>query len=92
MKMKIKNLREEHSNEVENMRSTQSCLKQKITEAQDEESTKISDTFKAITQQIQRYVTNKDRNELRCRSHDRIGAFNLWTRLCNYLGSVCIPI
>jgi predicted PurR-regulated permease PerM len=58
MKIKIKNLREEHSNQEENIEHTK-LFEQKITEAQDQESTKISDTFKAITQQIQRYVATK---------------------------------
>ena len=58
MKIKIKNLREEQSNEEENIENTK-LFEQKIAEAQVQESTKISDTFKAITQQIQRYVTTK---------------------------------
>ncbi len=58
MKNKIKNLREEHLTKDESIEQTK-LLEQEITAAQDRESAKISDTFKAITQQIQRYVTTK---------------------------------
>ena len=58
MKIKIKSLREEYSKKEDSIENTK-LFEQKIAEAQDQESTKISDTFKSITQQIQRYVITK---------------------------------
>lgn len=58
MKIKIKKLREEYSKKEDSTENTK-LFEQKIAEAQDQESTKISDTFKSITQQIQRYVIAK---------------------------------
>lgn len=58
MNIKIKNLKDENSIQEDNLEHTK-LLDQKITEAQDQESAKISDTFKAITLQIQRYVITK---------------------------------
>ncbi len=58
MKIKLKNLRKEYSKKEESIENTK-LFEQKIAEAEDQESRKISDTFKSITDQIQRYVITK---------------------------------
>lgn len=58
MKIKIKNLREEYSKKDDNLENNK-LFEQKITEEQNLESAKISETLKSMTQQIQRYVITK---------------------------------
>jgi len=58
MKIKLKNLKKEYSKKEESIENTK-LFEQKIAEAEDQESRKISGTFKSITDQIQRYVITK---------------------------------
>jgi predicted PurR-regulated permease PerM len=57
-KMKIKNLHKELSDRDANTEET-SLLEEKINEVRSQEEAKLAETFKSITQQIQRYIIAK---------------------------------
>jgi predicted PurR-regulated permease PerM len=57
-KMKIKQMHEELSDQDTNSKET-SLLEGKINEVRNQEEAKLAETFKSITQQIQRYITAK---------------------------------